>query len=36
MRILAPDGTVPDGYRPPLSEAELLAAYRLMLLLTPA
>jgi pyruvate dehydrogenase E1 component alpha subunit len=32
LRILAPDGTVPDGYRPPLSEAELLAAYRLMLL----
>jgi pyruvate dehydrogenase E1 component alpha subunit len=32
MRILAPDGTVPDGYRPRQSEAELLAAYRLMLL----
>lgn len=29
-RILAPDGTVPDGYRPPLSDEELLAAYRLM------
>jgi pyruvate dehydrogenase E1 component alpha subunit len=29
-RILAPDGGVPDGYRPPLSEAELLAVYRLM------
>jgi pyruvate dehydrogenase E1 component alpha subunit len=32
LRILAPDGTVPDGYRTPLSAAELLAAYRLMLL----
>jgi pyruvate dehydrogenase E1 component alpha subunit len=31
-QILAPDGTVPDGYRPPLSEAELLTAYRSMLL----
>jgi pyruvate dehydrogenase E1 component alpha subunit len=31
-RILAPDGTVPDGYRPPLAGDELLAAYRLMLL----
>ena len=31
-RILAPDGTVPEGYRPPLSEAELLVAYRRMLL----
>ena len=31
-RILAPDGTVPDGYRSPLPDAELLAAYRLMLL----
>jgi pyruvate dehydrogenase E1 component alpha subunit len=31
-RILAPDGTVPDRYRPRLSEGELLAAYRLMLL----
>ncbi|MBV8987886.1 MAG: pyruvate dehydrogenase (acetyl-transferring) E1 component subunit alpha [Solirubrobacterales bacterium] len=31
-RILAPDGTVPEGYRPPLSEQELLMAYRLMLL----
>lgn len=31
-RILAPDGTVPEGYRPPLSEPELLAAFRLMLL----
>ena len=32
LRILAPDGTVPDGYRSPLPDAELLAAYRLMLL----
>lgn len=32
LRILAPDGSVPDGYQPPLSEPELLAAYRLMLL----
>jgi pyruvate dehydrogenase E1 component alpha subunit len=32
LRILAPDGSVPDGYSPPLPEAELLAAYRLMLL----
>jgi pyruvate dehydrogenase E1 component alpha subunit len=31
-RILAPDGTVPDGYRPSLSGEELLSAYRLMLL----
>src|SRR5437588_5751515 len=31
-RILAPDGTVPDGYRPPLPADELLAAFRLMLL----
>lgn len=31
-RILAPDGTVPDGYHPPLAADELLAAYRLMLL----
>jgi pyruvate dehydrogenase E1 component alpha subunit len=31
-QILAPDGTVPDGYRSPLPDAELLAAYRLMLL----
>jgi pyruvate dehydrogenase E1 component alpha subunit len=31
-RILAPDGTVPEGYRSPLPDAELLAAYRLMLL----
>jgi pyruvate dehydrogenase E1 component alpha subunit len=31
-RILAPDGTVPDGYRSPLSGEELLAAFRLMLL----
>ena len=31
-RILAPDGTVPEGYSPPLSDAELLAAYRPMLL----
>ncbi|MBV9003225.1 MAG: pyruvate dehydrogenase (acetyl-transferring) E1 component subunit alpha [Solirubrobacterales bacterium] len=30
-RILAPDGTVPDGYDPPLSTKELLDAYRLML-----
>ena len=32
LRILAPDGSVPDGYRPRQSEAELLAAYRLMAL----
>jgi pyruvate dehydrogenase E1 component alpha subunit len=32
LRILAPDGTVPDGYRPPLSVDELLASYRMMLL----
>ena len=31
-RILAPDGTVPDGSRPPLPVDELLAAFRLMLL----
>ncbi len=31
-QILAPDGTVPDGYRAPLSDEELLAALRLMLL----
>jgi pyruvate dehydrogenase E1 component alpha subunit len=31
-RILAPDGTVPEGYRSPLSEQELLSAFRLMLL----
>jgi pyruvate dehydrogenase E1 component alpha subunit len=31
-RILAPDGTVPEGYSPPLSDAKLLAAYRAMLL----
>lgn len=31
-RILAPDGTVPDGYDPPLSREQLLDAYRLMLL----
>jgi pyruvate dehydrogenase E1 component alpha subunit len=31
-QILAPDGSVPDGYRSPLPDAELLAAYRLMLL----
>lgn len=31
-RILAPDGTVPDGYRSPLSDTELLSAFRLMLL----
>ena len=32
IRILAPDGTVPDGYQPPLTGEELLTAYRLMLL----
>ena len=32
VRILAPDGSVPDGYRPPLPDSELLAAYRLMLM----
>jgi pyruvate dehydrogenase E1 component alpha subunit len=32
IRILAPDGTVPDGYQSPLNGEELLAAYRLMLL----
>jgi pyruvate dehydrogenase E1 component alpha subunit len=31
-RILAPDGTLPEGYSPPLSDGELLAAYRTMLL----
>ncbi len=31
-QILRPEGTVPEGYRPPLPDAELLAAYRLMLL----
>jgi pyruvate dehydrogenase E1 component alpha subunit len=31
-QILAPDGSVPDGYRRPLPDGELLAAYRLMLL----
>jgi pyruvate dehydrogenase E1 component alpha subunit len=31
-RILAPDGSVPEGYRPPLSSQDLLAAFRLMLL----
>lgn len=31
-RILAPDGSVPDGYSSPLHGEELLAAYRLMLL----
>ncbi len=31
-RILAPDGTVPNGYRSPLSGDQLMAAYRLMLL----
>ena len=30
-QILAPDGTVPDGYRPPLSDAVMLTAYRAML-----
>jgi pyruvate dehydrogenase E1 component alpha subunit len=32
IQILAPDGTVPDGYQPPLTGEELLAAFRLMLL----
>jgi pyruvate dehydrogenase E1 component alpha subunit len=32
LRILAPDGSVPDGYRPALSGDELLAAFRMMLL----
>lgn len=32
LQILAPGGTVPDGYSPPLPAAELLGAYRLMLL----
>jgi pyruvate dehydrogenase E1 component alpha subunit len=31
-RILAPDGTVPEGYRAALSSEQLLAAFRLMLL----
>lgn len=31
-RILAPDGSVPQGYRPPLSSEELRVAFRLMLL----
>jgi pyruvate dehydrogenase E1 component alpha subunit len=31
-RILAPDGTVPEGYSPPLSDGVLRAAYRAMLL----
>jgi pyruvate dehydrogenase E1 component alpha subunit len=31
-RILAPDGTVPDGYESPVSAQELLRAFRLMLL----
>src|SRR4030088_879623 len=31
-RIPAPDGSVPDGYRPALSGDELLAAFRMMLL----
>ena len=31
-RILAPDGSVPDGYRPRLTDQELLSAFRLMLL----
>ena len=31
-RILAPDGTLPDGYRPALAPAALLDAFRLMLL----
>jgi pyruvate dehydrogenase E1 component alpha subunit len=30
LRILAPDGSVPEGYEPPLPPEELLAAYRLM------
>ena len=32
LRILAPDGTVPNGYRPPLARDDLLAAFRMMLL----
>lgn len=32
IRILGPDGSVPEGYRPPLSGEELLGAFRLMLL----
>jgi pyruvate dehydrogenase E1 component alpha subunit len=31
-RVLRPDGTVPDGYRPALPADELLAIFRLMLL----
>jgi len=31
-QILAPDGTVPDGYQAPLGRADLLSAYRSMLL----
>jgi pyruvate dehydrogenase E1 component alpha subunit len=31
-QILAPDGTVPDGYRAPLADADLVSAYRAMLL----
>jgi len=31
-QILAPDGTVPDGYQAPLGDADLLSAYRSMLL----
>jgi pyruvate dehydrogenase E1 component subunit alpha len=31
-RILAPDGSVPDGYRPPLAGGELMDSFRLMLL----
>ena len=31
-QVLAPDGTVPDGYQPALSGDDLLAAFRLMLL----
>jgi pyruvate dehydrogenase E1 component alpha subunit len=32
LRVLGPDGTVPDAYEPGLSDDELLAAFRLMLL----
>jgi len=32
LRILAPDGSVPDGYVPALDDGELVAAFRLMLL----
>jgi pyruvate dehydrogenase E1 component alpha subunit len=32
LQVLAPDGTVPDGYEPSLSDDRLLAAFRLMLL----